>query len=97
MTPIEIVAVAIVRPPRIHRCRAYKAKVTSLLCTCQYISFRYLTWNWKATYVDDIDENQQKNVPYQQACVEIISISWASRLFAVHNRTTHRSNCRVHL
>ena len=97
MTPIEIVAIAIVRPPRIHRSRAYKAKVKSILCTCQYIPLRYLTWNWKVNYVDDFDENQQENVTCQQACVEIIRISWASRSFAVHNRATHRSNCRVDL
>ena len=45
LTPLDIVAIVIVRPPRIHRGRAYKPEVTSIFCTCQYIPFQYLTLN----------------------------------------------------
>ena len=97
LTTIDITAIAIVRPHHIHRSRAYKHEVTSILCTCQYIPFQYLTFNWKVNYVDDFDENEQENVTCQHAYVEIISIARSSRLFGVHNRTTRRSNCRVGL
>ena len=41
MTPLDIVAIAIVRPPRILRGRVYNPEVTSIVCTCQYIPFQY--------------------------------------------------------
>ena len=41
MTPLDIVAIAIVRPPRILRGRAYNPEVTSILYICQYIPFQY--------------------------------------------------------
>ena len=62
MTTLDIVAIAIVHPPRIHRGRAYKPDVSSILYTCQYIPFQYLTLKWKVNYVYYFHENKKENV-----------------------------------
>ena len=75
LTPLDIVAIAIVRLPRIHRGRAYRPDVSSILYTCQYIPFQYLTLKWKVNYIDDFDENKENvSLKFPMYSVRIIDL-----------------------
>ena len=81
LTPLDIVAIGIVRSLRIRRGGAYKG--SSALCTCTFMRFESFTLKMKIKDVEDCDENWHFTNTHK--CAKI-GASRFSLMFAVHNR-----------
>ena len=98
LTSLEIVAIDIVRPPRIRRVRAYGPEGSYTLCTWN-VSIRLfdLALKWRLRTLTILMTICRRTYLVNMHMCAKFGTARFSRLFAVHNRATHRANYGVDL